>query len=396
MLGDNPLWTKKDIARLAKAGYQNCSTVYACVNMIVESAAMVPWILFKKPISKGAKKEKIEEHDLLNRLHRPNPQEGGTAFTKNALAYYLIGGNSYLYKYGPNEGPPKELSIPRPDRMKVLKGSRFEPIGGYRYTVDGRDRKPDFKPEEILHLKAFHPLDDWYGLSPIEVAGKEIDIASMGREWNMKLLQNDCRPPGALTTEGTLEEEQRTEVKKMMREDIQGYKNVANPLVLEGGLKWQSFAITPKDIDWLAADKMTSRKICSVFKVAPQLVSDEESKTFANYKEARKALYLEAVIPLLTYLRDEYNNWLTPAWEDNQLYLDFDRDSIEAIREEQNAVYERMGKAWWLTINEKRLACGQDDIGPEGDVVFAPTNICLLYTSPSPRDATLSRMPSSA
>ena len=25
-----------------------------------------------------------------------------------------------------------------------------------------------------------------------------------------------------------------------------------------------------------------------------------------------------------------------------------------------------------------------------------PNNICLLYTSPSPRDATLSRMPSSA
>ena len=28
--------------------------------------------------------------------------------------------------------------------------------------------------------------------------------------------------------------------------------------------------------------------------------------------------------------------------------------------------------------------------------VFAPVEVCLLYTSPSPRDATLSRMPSSA
>ena len=28
--------------------------------------------------------------------------------------------------------------------------------------------------------------------------------------------------------------------------------------------------------------------------------------------------------------------------------------------------------------------------------VFKQSNICLLYTSPSPRDATLSRMPSSA
>ena len=32
----------------------------------------------------------------------------------------------------------------------------------------------------------------------------------------------------------------------------------------------------------------------------------------------------------------------------------------------------------------------------EGPAVESYLNICLLYTSPSPRDATLSRMPSSA
>ena len=36
-----------------------------------------------------------------------------------------------------------------------------------------------------------------------------------------------------------------------------------------------------------------------------------------------------------------------------------------------------------------------DELGSD-NVLFINTNICLLYTSPSPRDATLSRMPSSA
>ena len=31
-----------------------------------------------------------------------------------------------------------------------------------------------------------------------------------------------------------------------------------------------------------------------------------------------------------------------------------------------------------------------------GAATFTPLKLCLLYTSPSPRDATLSRMPSSA
>ena len=43
---------------------------------------------------------------------------------------------------------------------------------------------------------------------------------------------------------------------------------------------------------------------------------------------------------------------------------------------------------------------GEPDIGYDGRTVpliaQANVNICLLYTSPSPRDATLSRMPSSA
>lgn len=373
---DNPRWTTKNIARLTEAGYQNCSTVYACVNLIIEAAAGVPWILFKKPSLSSGKKEKIEEHDLLTRLHRPNPREGGAAFIKNALGYFLVGGNSYLIKVGPTIGPPRELYTMRPDRVTIRKGTSFQPIGGYRYTVGGIHK--DFRPDEVLHLSAFSPLDDWYGLSPIEVAAKEIDIASMGREWNMKLLQNDARPPGALTTEGMLEEEQRTGLKKQMREDVQGYKNVANPLVLEGGLKWESFAITPKDMDWLNSDKLNTRKICSVLKVAPQLIGDEEAKTFANYKEARKALYIEAVLPLLGYLRDEFNNWLTPAWGEEQLYLEFDKNAIEAIKEEQDAVYERQSKAYWRSINEKRLSCGDGDIGKVGDVILIPANFIPL------------------
>ena len=41
------------------------------------------------------------------------------------------------------------------------------------------------------------------------------------------------------------------------------------------------------------------------------------------------------------------------------------------------------------TINEHNSV--RDDVG-----YFDVSHICLLYTSPSPRDATLSRMPSSA
>ena len=39
---------------------------------------------------------------------------------------------------------------------------------------------------------------------------------------------------------------------------------------------------------------------------------------------------------------------------------------------------------------------GYGDLSSYGATDLQSPNICLLYTSPSPRDATLSRMPSSA
>ena len=48
-------------------------------------------------------------------------------------------------------------------------------------------------------------------------------------------------------------------------------------------------------------------------------------------------------------------------------------------------------------FNQKLVPCHKDIYGP--NFVLLDGNmylICLLYTSPSPRDATLSRMPSSA
>ena len=51
----------------------------------------------------------------------------------------------------------------------------------------------------------------------------------------------------------------------------------------------------------------------------------------------------------------------------------------------------------WGEIARYNKLDSPDDLKP-GDVIIIPAQVlsCLLYTSPSPRDATLSRMPSSA
>ena len=50
----------------------------------------------------------------------------------------------------------------------------------------------------------------------------------------------------------------------------------------------------------------------------------------------------------------------------------------------------------WAKSSKKNVAVMQDIQGPKIRTGIAKENTCLLYTSPSPRDGLLSRMPSSA
>ena len=47
-------------------------------------------------------------------------------------------------------------------------------------------------------------------------------------------------------------------------------------------------------------------------------------------------------------------------------------------------------------MDDTKIVHDDDIIRSEEGLIFNPYNPCLLYTSPSPRDGLLSRMPSSA
>ncbi len=73
----------------------------------------------------------------------------------------------------------RELFALRPDRMKVIPGPDGWPEA-FEYTAGGRSVRfsgevvPGVRP--ILHVKLFNPVNDHYGLSPIEAAATAIDI----------------------------------------------------------------------------------------------------------------------------------------------------------------------------------------------------------------------------
>ncbi len=356
------VWSPRRFDAFAEEAYQRNVIGFRAINQVTRSAASVPWRLARR---RGQSLHRLEAHPLLDLLGRPNPMMARSEFIEAVVGFYLIAGNAFI-EAAPGTGEPRELWPLRPDRMKVVAGKTGLPKG-YVFTLGGAERRWDADPVSgrapILHLKTFHPLDDWYGLSPVEPAGFAIDQRNESDKWNMALLQNGARPSGALVYQpqggaaANLSDEQFARLRQEIAEQYGGAKNAGRPMLLDGGLTWQEMSLSPKDMDFLEARHAASRDVAQAFGVPPQLLGIPGDNTYSNYQEARLALWEETVIPLLRHLRDEFNAWLAPRFGED-LALEVDLDEIPALTLRREKTWARVRAAEFLTLNEKRKLAG--------------------------------------
>lgn len=368
-----PVWTPREYGALADEAYTKNVVAYQSIAMVSKACAGVPWKLYAPGSG-----EEIREHPLLALLRHPHPGISGTQFIENMVGYRLISGNAYVLAIGAQEDMPRELHLLRPDRVQVIAGKNSLPEG-YRYAT-GNNEHRDFYVNRlngqspVLHLKTFHPLNDWYGLSPVEAAAYSIDQHNQAGEWNQALLQNGARPSGALVVKGdstypggSLSEEQYRRIKNQIDEEFTGAARAGRPLLLEGGLDWREMSISPRDMDFLNAKHSSARDIALAFGVPPQLLGIPGDNTYSNLAEARLALWEQTVLPLLDTMASALNSWLASRFGEG-IVLRYDRDAISALSPRREKLWERLEGNNFLTVNEKRALVGYGPI-EGGDTV---------------------------
>lgn len=287
----------------------------------------------------------------------------GQSLIETLAAHVLLHGNGYVQIIKDASGKPIELFALRPDRVTVKAGADGWP-SAYQYAVTGPAITIAAEDENgwpnVIHIKAMHPLEDHYGAGALAAATQAVAIHNAAAEWNRALLENAARPSGALvyeTGDGSgLTTDQFTRLKSELAEAFSGSGNAGRPMLLDGGLKWQSMALSPADMDFATLKSAAAREIALAFGVPPMLLGLPGDNTYSNYREANRALWRLTLLPLaeklFSALREGLGAWFPEA------RLAVDLDQVTALSEDRERLWKQVSDADFITRAEKRRMLG--------------------------------------
>lgn len=292
-----------------------------------------------------------------------NATSAGQSLIETLSAHVLLHGNGYVQIVKDAGGKPVELFALRPDRIKIVAGGDGWPCA-YEYTVAGDRITIPVEDEDgwpnIIHIKAMHPLDDHLGASALAAAQQAVAIHNAASEWNRALLENAARPSGALVYDAGdgagLTNEQFERLKCELETAFSGSVNAGRPMLLDGGLKWQSMAMSPADMDFANLKSAAAREIALAFGVPPMLLGLPGDNTYSNYREANRALWRLTLLPLTEKLFAALREGLDAWFPDSAITVDLDR--ITALSEDRERLWKQVSDAEFLSRAEKRQLLG--------------------------------------
>lgn len=299
-----------------------------------------------------------------------NATSAGQSLIETLAAHLLLHGNGFVQIVKDASGHPIELFALRPDRVSVVAGPDGWPCA-FKYSVVGDQITLPLEDEDgwpnIIQIKTMHPLDDHLGASALGAAQQAVAIHNAASEWNRALLENAARPSGALVYEpgdnSGLTSEQFERLKSELEVAFSGSVNAGRPMLLDGGLRWQSMAMSPADMDFATLKSAAAREIALAFGVPPMLLGLPGDNTYSNYREANRALWRLTLLPLAEKLFSALQEGLSPWFSGSSIAVDLDK--ITALSEDRERLWKQVSDADFLTRSEKRELLGFE---PQEDV----------------------------
>jgi len=355
--------------------YRDQIWVHALVNRLSRSVGRLP---LKTYIDGGevGERERVRKGPLADLIR--SPFDGGNPFLfKSAIVGNVgIHANAIFVKRRPGPGrPPNEL-IPSSFAHWTVQAGTERPVDWYIFNSRSGQRVP-FRPEEVVHFRWWAPGQGIVAPSPIEALRRTLMIEDAAQRIQIASYENGVRPVGAVSVEGTLNQDVAERLRDQLHETYGGVDNAFKVMLMEGGAKWLEMSHKLVDSEVINTRKLTREEVAAAYNMPPSSIGILDRATFSNIDTQRVMEVVDTLQPWTTMIEETLQTQLIdgePLMEGQ--YVEFDYNEI--LKGDPMKRLQALSKAVggpWMTQNEARAKENlppHDD--PRADELLVPLN----------------------
>lgn len=358
------------------------STALACDRVIAEGLAQVPLKLMRR---KGEGAEPATDHPLYDVVSTA-PNKWMTAFEwRETMGMHLACLNrsyAYINQARSVRSRSIELLPLTPQQVRTERGNDFGP----RYFVRFKDgeQEREVAAKDILHLKG-PSWNGWEGLDGVKLAREAIGLALATEEHGARLFKNGAIVGGMLTTETTLTEPQRKELRESWEHAQVGLEKAYKTAILWGGLKWMPRAMQNDQAQWVEVRRFQVHEVCRFKRVLPIMVGEaEKTATYASSEQMFLAHVVHTMGPWYRRVEERLDLQLLDDEERKAGY--FFKHNVNALmrgsHRDRAEFYRVLHGIGALNANEIRAF---EEMNPyaEGNTYLQPLNMVPAGTPPA-------------
>ena len=341
--------TRVDYRREVGSGYGS-SVLMAPVHWVARTFPEAP-LQVEQETPEGF--EKVLGHELSQLLRQPNPFYSGTTLWMATLSSWILSGNAYWIKVRNAQRKPIELWYV-PHWMIAPKwpedGSVF--ISHYEYRPRGYGERIEI--EDVIHFRhGMTPHNPRLGVSPLQAVLREVFTDDEASRFTATVLRNmgvigivmSPKEGGITATEDDV-----AETKKKLMERFTGSRR-GEPLVMGRPTDVHQFGFSLDKMDLSSIRNISEERVCAALGIPAAVVGFgtglQQTKVGATMKELRRLAWEGNLIPTQRFFAEALEGSLLVDFEESpeQFRVVFDRSDVEAIKESENELNERLTTA---------------------------------------------------
>lgn len=416
LMNNQNIFNNEDNYTYVKDGYVGNSDVYAVVDLIVTKLAMCPLIQYEvedgqkwtayqqltksNSIGSQARIKELLKKDIIETnidgitklLYTPNPYQTWTEFIKEYAAWYLIQGNSYLYKNGlPGSKKWTEIMPLPATYVTIVSGGAFQPVKGYKIinsATYGDANYMDFTTEQVSHIKTVN-LDyttfgnQLYGMPPLRPYLLTLAKNKLTKKELIRQSKNGG-PMGVFSpkTNSEMQPDVKNDIKAQLAEAKVSDDLVKRIIVSRASGEWTQIGLPSVEMELLESLNVDQKDIANCYHTPVQLLNSTDGAKYDNMTAAEKYFIQNAVIPLGNIIADRFTRDLCPPYETGRkrIKLGFDYSVLPEMQQDLKTQAEALKQLnGVLTINESRayIGYGASD-NPLADELMVDGSVRLL------------------